>query len=200
MMVRLTPIFLLLIIGSNNIYKLACYDGNSVINAAIQHEGDVMFESENGYNFQKLKEAILSRSVAKDWDQAKSEWELSQIYIADQPESCLCGHTPIIEICVLINRLNGNHATVGNRCVNRFLGLRSDLIFSGIKLITTDINKSLNTESTAFFYDKGVITKWEYDFQANTHAKRNLSIRQMETRRKINIKVLNYIQIKRISI
>ncbi len=153
-----------------------------------------MVESEGGHNFRQLKEAILSRSVAQDWDVAKREWKLVQIYEADEPDTCLCGHTPIIEICVLANTLNGRRAEVGNRCVKRFLGLRSDLIFTGVKRIRTDINKSLNSDSTVFFYEQGIINKWEYDFQNNTHSKRILSGKQMETRKNINMKVLNYIQ------
>lgn len=153
-----------------------------------------MLELEGGHNFRQLKEAILSRSIAKDWDVAKREWKLVQIYEADEPDTCLCGHTPIIEICVLANTLNQQRAEVGNRCVKRFLGLRSDLIFTGVKRIKADISKSLNSDSTVFFYEQGIINKWEYDFQNNTHAKRNLSGKQLETRQKINRKVLDYIQ------
>jgi len=153
-----------------------------------------MFESEGGHNFRQLKEAILTRSIAKDWDVAKKEWKLVQIYESDEAETCLCGHTPIIEICVLANTLNGQRAEVGNRCVKRFLGLRSDLIFSGVKRIRADINKSLNPDSTVFFYEQSIINKWEYEYQNNTHAKRVLTGKQMETRQKINRKVLDYIQ------
>lgn len=155
-----------------------------------------MFESEGGHNFRQLKEAILTRSVANDWEIAKREWKLVQVYEADEPDTCLCGHTPIIEICVLANKFNGRRAEVGNRCVKRFLGLRSDLIFAGVKRIRADISKSLNTDSGVFFYEQGIINKWEYDFQGSTHAKRNLSGKQMETRQKINHKVLAYIQRK----
>ena len=153
-----------------------------------------MIESEGGHNFRQLKEAILSRSAAQEWEIAKKEWKLVRIYEADEPDTCLCGHTPIMEICVLANTLNGNLAEVGNRCVKRFLGLRSDLIFAGIKRIRTDLAKSLNPDSTVFFYEQGIINKWEYDFQSDTHLKRNLSDKQMETRQKINRKVLAYIE------
>lgn len=43
------------------------------------------------------------------------------MYEVDEPDTCLCGHSPIIEICVLTNILNGKVAEVGNRCGKRFL-------------------------------------------------------------------------------
>ncbi|MEO5807522.1 hypothetical protein [Devosia sp.] len=147
-----------------------------------------------GHNFKQLKEAILTLSQATDWELAKKEWKLKQIYEADEAETCLCGHTPIIEICVLSNTLNGQHAEVGNRCVKRFLGLRSDLIFVGIKRIRADISKALNTDSTVFFYEQGVLTSWEYQFQNSTLGKRAMSPKQLEIRHRINQKVLDYIQ------
>ena len=45
----------------------------------------------------KLTEEILKRSQAKVWDIAKLEWKLNEIYEAEEPETCLCGHFPIIE-------------------------------------------------------------------------------------------------------
>jgi hypothetical protein len=77
----------------------------------------------------KLTEEIINRSQSKVWDMAKLEWSLHKIYEADEPETCLCGHFPIIEICTLRNKLNGQFATVGNCCVKKFIGLPSDLIF-----------------------------------------------------------------------
>jgi hypothetical protein len=149
---------------------------------------------EGGHNFKQLKETILARSHAADWEVAKKEWKLVRIYEADEPDTCLCGHTPIIEICVLSNTLNGQHAEVGNRCVKRFLGLRSDLIFAGIKRVKADISKSLNADSTVFFFERGIINDWEYKFQNSTLSKRSLSGKQMETRMKINRKVLAYME------
>lgn len=149
---------------------------------------------EGGHNFRQLKEAILARSHATDWEVAKKEWKLVRIYEADEPDTCLCGHTPIIEICVLSNTVNHKHAEVGNRCVKRFLGLRSDLIFAGIKRIKEDITKSLNADSTVFFFEQGVLNDWEYKFQNNTLNKRSMSGPQMNTRMKINQKVLAYME------
>lgn len=83
----------------------------------------------------KLTEEIIKLSQSKLWDVAKSEWTLYEIYEADKPERCLCGHFPIIEICNLKNKLNSNYATVGNCCVKKFIGLPSDKIFQVIKRV-----------------------------------------------------------------
>ncbi len=86
---------------------------------------------------------IIQRSVSKTWDAAKLEWSLLEVYEADEPETCLCGHFPIIELCVLVNRRNKHRATVGNCCVKKFIGLPSDKIFQAVKPIRKDGARSL---------------------------------------------------------
>lgn len=114
------------------------------------------------YNFQPLKRAILALSVSQDWEAAKKEWKLASMYEVDEPDTCLCGHSPIIEVCVLTNALNGQVAEVGNRCKKRFLGLRYDLIFTGVNRVKDDVTKGLNPDTTLFFlsekYSPGPIT------------------------------------------
>jgi len=138
----------------------------------------------------KLTEEIISRSQSKVWDMAKLEWSLYQIYEADEPETCLCGHFPIIEICTLRNKLNGQFATVGNCCVKKFIGLPSDLIFQAVKRVRKDNQKSLNAEAIQHAYDKGWINEWEYKFSIDSMRKRNLSQKQLQTRMKVNEKML----------
>lgn len=149
---------------------------------------------QDGYNFQQLKRGILALSVSPDWETAKKEWKLTSMYEVDEPDTCLCGHSPIIEICVLTNILNGKVAEVGNRCVKRFLGLRSDLIFTGVKRAKADITKGLNPDATLFFYERKVLTQADYDFQADTWRKRDLSPKQMKWRQDINRRVLSFFE------
>jgi hypothetical protein len=138
----------------------------------------------------KLTEEIINRSQSKVWDMAKLEWSLHQIYEAEEPETCLCGHFPIIEICTLRNKLNGQFATVGNCCVKKFIGLPSDLIFQAVKRVRKDNQKSLNAEAIQHAYEKGWINEWEYKFSIDTMRKRNLSQKQLQTRMKVNEKML----------
>lgn len=143
-----------------------------------------------GYNFKQLRERILALSKAADWEVARKEWGLVGVYESDEPETCLCGHFPIVEICEIANRATGKRTEVGNCCVRRFLGFRSDLIFTAIKRIRKDMTKSLNADAVAFFNELGLLTSWEYNFLQDTMKKRKLSAAQSRSRTQINEKIL----------
>lgn len=147
----------------------------------------------DGYSFEQLKAGILRLSKATVWDVAKKEWKLVDVTEADEPERCLCGHYPIIELCTISNTVTGSTVDVGNVCVKRFLGIRSDLIFASLKRIRRDPSKSIGADAAAFFHGRGVINDWEYEFQQDTMRKRNLSEKQLSSRRKINAKILESI-------
>lgn len=143
-----------------------------------------------GTNSYKLTEKIIALSNADNWEDAKLEWELNEIYEEDDPLTCLCGHHPIYEICVIRNKKNRNETNVGNVCVKKFLGLPSDRIFTAIKRITKDNTKSLNSESIEYMNKRGWLTDWEYRFYCNTYRKRVLSEKQRNSRVSINLKLL----------
>lgn len=138
----------------------------------------------------QLTAEIIKRSKAKTWNAAKLEWELKKVYEAKEPDTCLCGHFPIIEICVLQNKVNGNDAIVGNCCVKKFIGLPSDKIFQAVKRVRKDTEKSLNAEAVQHAYDRGWITEWERDFYFDIMRKRNLSTKQATKKIQINEKVM----------
>jgi len=138
----------------------------------------------------KLIQEIISLSVADAWELAKKEWELSQIYFSDEPETCLCGHFPIIELCEIRNKKNQKIAIVGNCCVNKFIGLPSEKIFQAVKRIRKDSEKSLNIEAIELAYSKDWINNWEYEFYINTFRKRLLTENQGLKRKQINEKIL----------
>lgn len=144
----------------------------------------------DGFNFAQLKKAILALSKAHDWETARAEWRLVDVSEADEPETCLCGHFPIIELCSITNAVTGSSVTVGNVCVKRFLGLRSDLVFSSIKRIRKDREKGINAHAAVLFHERGIINDWEYGFCQDTFRKRDLTDRQLATRMKINNKIL----------
>jgi hypothetical protein len=144
----------------------------------------------DGYNFQLLKAHILPLSGAKTWEVVVKEWSLTGIHEVDEPETCPCGHFPIIEICSIHNRLTGHSTEVGNVCVKRFLGLRSDLIFAAIKRIRKNLDKSLNADAIAFFHERGLLNEWEYRFCQSTMRLRSLTSPQLGKRHDINRKVL----------
>lgn len=136
-----------------------------------------------------LKEEIISRSVSDDWFKAKNEWQLGDLYMEHEPNTCLCGHYPITEICVLVNCFNGNNVIVGNCCVKKFLGLPSGKIFQAIKKIKKDSDRSLNEEAITYFYNAGQINSWEYAFYMDIWRKRKLSFKQLRYKRQINDRI-----------
>lgn len=136
-----------------------------------------------------LGTAIISLSVSKTWDQAKLEWGLNNIYMSSG-QTCLCGHYPISEICVLKNKLNQQTAEVGNCCVEKFIGLSTNKVFAAIKRISKDINKAVNADVIELAHERGYISKWDRDFYIDTWRKRVLSPRQQIFRVRINHKIL----------
>lgn len=137
----------------------------------------------------KLTREIIDRSESKIWDAAKLEWKLHEIYEAEEPGTCLCGHFPIIETCVLANDKNQNTVVVGNCCVKKFIGLPSDKIFQAIKRVRKDNKKSLNAEAIAHAHEKGWINDWERDFYLNIMRKRNLTTNRLLKKIQVNEKL-----------
>lgn len=142
----------------------------------------------------RLTAEIIQLSNSRTWDEAKIEWALDEIYETDEPETCLCGHFPIIEICILKNRINGNGATVGNCCVKKFIGLPSDKIFQAVKRIRKDGSKSLNAEALAHARGKGWINDWEHRFYLDIMRKRILTSAQARKKAEVNEKMLRLMQ------
>lgn len=138
----------------------------------------------------QLTREIIARSNSKVWDQAKLEWVLHEVFESEEPETCLCGHYPIIENCVLRNRINSVFVTVGNCCVKRFIGLPSNRIFQAVKRVRLNSEKSLNTETIDYAHQHGWFNDWERDFYFRIMRKRNLTSKQLAKKLEINEKVL----------
>ena len=134
----------------------------------------------------KLSREIISRSEADDWRDAKHEWTLVGIYFADSPGTCLCGHSPINECCVLENRFNGLEVVVGNSCVNKFLNLPSSKLFAAVKRIGEGIECSPNEALIDFAFEKRWINDYERSFLNDTKRKRQMTTKQMAWRVRLN--------------
>lgn len=141
----------------------------------------------------QLAKKLISISVTNTWDEAKLEWALEDVWREDEPDICLCGHFPIIEICFLRNRKNNNSAVVGNCCVKKFETLPSNLIFQAVRRIQQDIERAINPETIDHAHQKGWINVWERKFYMDTWRKRKLSGAQHNKRVQINQKVLSNI-------
>jgi hypothetical protein len=139
----------------------------------------------------KLAEEIIKRSQSQTWGSARLDLRQEDVYLVADPETCLCGHTPIKEICTLRNTVNGQSADVGNCCVKKFLGLPSDKIFQAVKRIKVDSDKALNAEAIEHAHQKGWINDWERKFSLDTVRKRVLTGKQLQKRREVNARVLD---------
>lgn len=141
----------------------------------------------------KLFKEIVSLSNSDTWDIAKNEWTFDSVYESEEPQTCLCGHFPIINICVIRNAVNKNITEVGNCCVKKFFDISDgDAIIISIKKIKKDISKSISIEALNYIYKKNIITDWEYNFYNNIHKKRILTEKQIGTKETINNKFLSF--------
>jgi hypothetical protein len=141
----------------------------------------------------KLIKEILSRSESKDWDSAKLEWDFVSVFESEVEETCLCGHYPIKNICIIENLKNGNSVEIGNCCVKKFIDVDiGDKVILSRRRIKDDITKGLNEITLDYLYDNDIINDWEYNFSLNTKLKRRLSGKQSEVRKKINNKFLKF--------
>lgn len=149
-----------------------------------------------GYNFEKFKTAILAQSVSPDWDTAKSEWRLHMVYEDPSDRSCECEHSPIHQICVIRNHKNGQLAEVGNVCVQKFLRLMSNRVFSVIRRLRWDLNKSLNPKALDLFEERQIITSTEkQDYLRYWRRRKHMTDDQRKQKLAINQRVLDYVDL-----
>ena len=139
-----------------------------------------------------LFKEIIKLSVAKNWEIAKKEWKLDHIYTALEAQTCLCGHHPIIEICVIKNLKNNEHTFLGNCCIKVLLGIGSNKMFNSLKKIREDIRNSINKPLITFLFEKGVLSEKETIFYLNVCRKRKFSVKQATWKIDINQKILTY--------
>lgn len=143
-------------------------------------------------NFNVFCREILSRSYSNMWDVAKSEWSVVDMEYVDEPETCLCGHFPIVEVFTLENKYTGEKVRVGNVCVNKFI--HKNKAFAGYKRILKSKMASVTVDLLNFARDRKIITINDYDFYVSIIRKRVLSERQYKWKTDINLRIINYIK------
>ena len=151
-----------------------------------------MAEIRETHNYKILQEELLPLSEASYWEEARPEWVVHRIFMAEETQTCLCSHDPIREICVLRNRKTGALAEVGNVCVNHFLGLSSNKLFAAVKRIQEEPRfKAPNPDLIKIALDRGWVDQWQYDFTLDTWRKQNLSDCQRNVRERINWAIIS---------
>ena len=121
------------------------------------------------HNHARLVASLLPESVAKTWAAAQYEWELDRIKILRGFDSetgmlvehgkgvCRCGHEPIVELCIIKNKENGNEAVVGNVCVKKFLGIDNGELFAGVRRIQRAITAAPNRNIIQYAWERKLI-------------------------------------------
>ena len=144
----------------------------------------------------KLIDEIIARSEAKTWDLAKKEWSFKYIFIHQMYKTCLCGHYPIKNICIIINDKNNIPVEVGNCCVEKFIGLDiGTKIINSIVRLQKDITKSMCIEALNYLNKYKIVSEYEYLFYVDTIRKKKLSDKQQPIRCRINQKLIDYTDI-----
>lgn len=143
----------------------------------------------DGHSFERLKEHIVPRSLARVFEVARFEWDLVYVEISDQPDHCPCGQQ-IFEHCYIRNRLTHSETYVGNVCINRFLGISTGNLFDGLKRIRDDLSANANEAVIDYALKNGFLYENEYKFLQSTKLKRKLSARQIAWKIKINRRIL----------
>jgi hypothetical protein len=141
----------------------------------------------------KLTEEIIKLSNSKIWDTAKVEWNFEYAYYNEELQTCLCGHYPIKNICVIKNVQNKKETEIGNCCVNKFLGIKDgNKIFTAIKKLKNDKSKSMGSDVLEYLRNKKVLTDFDYKFYSDTVRKRKLTEKQITQRERINQKLIDF--------
>ena len=125
-------------------------------------------------HFEHLKAHILRLSNASAFDAARREWSLVGIEVSEEFDNCPCGQD-IKEHCYIRNKLNGRKTYVGNVCINRFIGIDTGSLFSGLKRVVEDDGANANADLIIHAYRFGYIYESEYEFLMETRRKRKLS-------------------------
>ncbi|MFZ3167225.1 MAG: hypothetical protein WA130_06385 [Candidatus Methanoperedens sp.] len=117
--------------------------------------------------FKILVDILLASSKSKEWETAKREWRVTEIYFADidsisgasHYETCSCSHYPIKEVITITNNLNQNKLIIGNCCITKIIDQkeekRHNAIFKALK--TQKINKELIEQA---YYNDHFIDEW----------------------------------------
>lgn len=148
--------------------------------------------------YHRLTEEILKLSVSKYWEIAKLEWNFETAYESEDSQTCLCGHNPIVNICVIRNKKNNSTTEVGNCCINKFLEIdEGNKIFISIKRLKNDLTKSMSFEVVEYLKNKNILNDFEFKFYQDIYRKRNLSDKQLDIKKKINKKLLEYTSYER---
>lgn len=156
----------------------------------------VLWKASVEHNFERLKAHILPLSRSDVFEVARAEWDLVSVEITEEFDNCPCGQE-IKEHCYIKNRITGKSTYVGNVCINRFIGINTGNLFSGLKRIANDLYANANLDVIEYGRKMGFIYDTEYTFLIQTRLQRKLSQKQLEWKHKINRRITQQIVVQR---
>ncbi|MEY4074711.1 MAG: hypothetical protein RJA29_2068 [Pseudomonadota bacterium] len=136
-----------------------------------------------------LQQDLLKVSAAESWGMARLEWRMIELW-QEQDGTCLCGHTPITDHCLIENQITKAQEVVGNCCVKQFLGQNYSDAFAAVRRLRENPHGSTPMVLIALARRYGWLTAWEVKFADDTFGKRKLSDKQRDIRERINRKLV----------
>lgn len=137
-----------------------------------------------------LKNHILPLSLSQDYTTAKKEWILIDIEYSEELDSCPCGQK-IKEKCYIQNNITQNITYVGNKCINKFLGIETGKSFNSLKQIIKNIDKKPNEDLIKWAYKLGYIDDRDKKFLSDIkNSKKKLSDPQIKWLEDINCRII----------
>lgn len=140
--------------------------------------------------FSILRDAVIQASEADDWQTAKEEWKLFDIYDV-YGGVCICTHN-ITEHCVLKHKFSNKELIVGNHCVNHFskeMGREGASLHRSLNRIRGDPDVSPSEDLIKLTERMNIVTPANIVFMRNIRCKRTLSEAQLKYRRDLNHKI-----------
>lgn len=140
-----------------------------------------------------LKERIIERSLADNWEDAVKEWSVHKMYIGHG--ACTCGKKNIKRICVIKNPKTKLAVAVGSSCVHKFMNIPTQTMFTDITKLHKNKLHIVKECTAKLAFETKRITEWEYNFYVSIYQFSKLSAKQEAIVLKINAKLTTLINI-----
>lgn len=131
-----------------------------------------MSNTERG-NQTKLEAGVTAKSVSDNWEQAKEEWVPVSVFRNPKIKKCVCGHRPIINLCKIRNKLNGNELVVGNHCIKYFHhGYDFDWVFRETMVLVDERQRMPSNEFLIWLFPRLSLPSKDREFLLSLMRKR----------------------------
>lgn len=137
----------------------------------------------------KLKNEIVQRSEAGDWETARSEWQLHDAWRSEEFK-CLCGQD-INKVCQLANLINGRLVVVGCCCVRHFEVADLKGVFEGLRRICANQLGNPGEDLLILAREKEIISDRDFNFAKDVCRRRKLSDKQKAWKRDIHTRIID---------